>query len=292
MISNNNLPAKTWKRILYEKQHYKDNYVDPIKFLDQLNIDECNKRLSSYWSLFLNASIIVQQFNVVVIFLTVYKYVHHLNYLISNLIAVTDMLLLLIGCIIQYLLNEDIGKISLVAILQTMLLFGIYLRIAAPVLRTLTSSFSEDTIHALAITFSTIHLVFHDYAFVNNAVTKSISGTLSLNAAMFTSIILVSRLNSSMETVVVFLLLAVILFILFPNIARLIKRLSLVLHLLLVLTQWIFATYLLFSLKNKSLFVVYELLIVLLWLIGPYLYYRVQVYKKTMKGPWDIAYIE
>jgi hypothetical protein len=46
--------------------------------------------------------------------------------------------------------------------------FLICLRIVSPVLQTLTSSYSNDTIDALVIIFSTIHLVFYDYAYVNN----------------------------------------------------------------------------------------------------------------------------
>lgn len=289
---------KPWKRILYEKQSYRDNYVDPHKFLDQLNIH----RLSvddavtdghdkySYWTLFVNTSIIAQQFTVVVTFLAIYKYILQ-DTSIANKIAWLDGALLIVGSALQLLLQPE--KIQLVDALQTSLVFLIYLRIAAPVLRTLTSAISEDTIHALAISFSTIHLVFHDYAYVSNR-TETFSGTLSLNAAMFTSIILASRLDSTMEVVVVFLLLAVIFFILFPNIARTIKKASIYGHLLLTCSQWLLASHLLYYLhdNNKTLLVVYEILLLLLWLVGPLLYFRVQVYKKSMSGPWDIAVIE
>lgn len=42
-------------------------------------------------------------------------------------------------------------------------------RIMAPVLRTLTVSYSDDTIYALAVTFSFLHLAFHDYSYANTA---------------------------------------------------------------------------------------------------------------------------
>lgn len=288
---------KPWKRILYEKQSYRDNYVDPHKFLDQLNIHRFSLDAVtdghdkySYWTLFVNTSIIAQQFTVVVIFLAIYKYILQ-DTSIAHKIAWLDGALLIVGSVLQVLLQPE--KIQLVDALQTSLVFLIYLRIVAPVLRTLTSAISEDTIHALAISFSTIHLVFHDYAYVSNR-TEAFSGTLSLNAAMFTSIILASRLDSSMEVVVVFLLLAVIFFILFPNIARIIQKVSICGHLLLTCSQWLLATYLLYYLhdNNKTLLVVYEILLLLLWLVGPFLYFRVQVYKKSMSGPWDIAVIQ
>ena len=284
--TSNNLHRKPWKRILYEKQHYRDNYVDPNKFLEQLNVEPPSSSRTTYLSLFLSASVVAQQFTVVSSFLTVYKYILNDNSLLPN-IAILDIVSLLVGYILQFTLDE--GKLMLTRSLYTTVLFGVYLRIAAPVLRTLTSSFSEDTIHALAITFSTVHLVFHDYAYVNSR-TESFAGTVSLNAAMFTAIILASRLEN-IELVVAFLLLAVICFSLFPGIARLVKKKSLKLHLLLTGLQWLAASVALYFL-DTTLFVVYQIGMLVLWLLGPYMYYSMQVYKKALRGPWDIAEVE
>jgi len=292
---------KPWKRILYEKQNYRDNYVDPHKFLDQLNIHSFSAEEDtasggrghdkfSYWTLFVHTSIIAQQFTVVVTFLAIYKYILQDTSIVYK-IAWLDGALLIVGSALQISLEP--AQFQLVDALQTSLLFLIYLRIAAPVLRTLTSAISEDTIHALAISLSTIHLMFHDYAYVNSR-TETFSGTLSLNAAMFTSIILASRLDSSMGVVVVFLLLAVIFFILFPSTARIIKKASISCHPVLTFSQWFLASHLLYyvHVNNKTLLVVYEFLLLLLWLVGPFLYFRVQIYKKSMSGPWDIAVVE
>lgn len=56
---------------------------------------------------------------------------------------------------------------NLLNALQITGFFLVCLRIVSPVLQTLTSSYSNDTIDALVIIFSTIHLVFYDYAYVN-----------------------------------------------------------------------------------------------------------------------------
>jgi len=277
---------KPWKRVLYEKQNYRDNFVDPDKFLDQLNVEQPSKTHVSFASLFLSASVVAQQFTVVSSFITVYKYLLLDN---SHLykIAALDGGLLIVGYGVQFLLDD--GQVDLKRSIHTTILLGIYMRVAAPVLRTLTSSFSGDTIHALALTFSTIHLTFHDYAYVNSE-TSSFSGTLSLNAAMFTAIILASRLNN-IELVVALLFLAVICFSLFPSLARLVKKRSLNLHVLLTAIQWIAASVALFYL-DTALFVAYESGIFIIWLLGPYVYFYMQVYKKSMRGPWDIAEVE
>lgn len=273
---------KPWKRIMYEKQHYRDNYVDPVKFLDQLNVEKASGA-QSFPALFLSASVVAQQFTVMSLFLTVYKYLlvdpKHLT-----VVGIVDAVLVVVGCIIQFVMGD--GNFQLVNSFHTSVLFGVFLRIAAPVLRSLTLSISGDTVHALGITFATIHLVFHDYAYINSK-SDVFSGTISVNAAMFTAIILASRLDN-IELVVAFLLLAVLSFSLYPSIARVIKHKSLSLYILLTLIQWAAASIALFFL-DSALFVAYEVGMVCLWLAGPYMYFKMQVYKRAMRGPWDIA---
>jgi predicted membrane-bound spermidine synthase len=85
----------------------------------------------------------------------------------------------------------------------------------------LTESFADDTIGALASALALVHLVAHDYGYVN-AGTGRFSGTISLNAAVFTAVLLGSRLRSS-EHVFAFVLFAIELFALFPLFQRQVK---------------------------------------------------------------------
>jgi hypothetical protein len=202
-----------WKRVLYEKQPYKDNYVaanffDQLQFLNRENktfdddlidnkyffkrLQNCFYRNEAIINAFVNATVIAQQFTVVAIFLTVYKY-SLLGSLILQKLSILNLVLLISGFFIHLVNGETLNFFDY---LQSIVLFGICLRIVAPVLKTLTTSISSDTIHFLAISFSTIHLIFHDYTFIGNKTVK-FSSTLSLNAAMFTSIVLTSRLNKN-----------------------------------------------------------------------------------------------
>jgi phosphatidylinositol glycan class C protein len=285
MSGDSAVHRKPWKRILYEKQLYKDNYVDPVKFLEQLNVEKTPGAQQSFPALFLSASVVAQQFTVVCLFLTIYKYLLvDPKHLIA--IGVVDAILIVVGGSVHFLMGD--GGLQMTSSFYAALLFGIFLRIAAPVLRSLTLSISGDTVHALGITFATIHLVFHDYAYINSK-SEVFSGTVSVNAAMFTAIILASRLDN-IELVVVFLLLAVICFSLYPGIARIIKHKSLKLYILLTVAQWAVASAALYFL-DSALFAAYEVGMVCLWLAGPYMYFHMQVYKKAMHGPWDIAEI-
>lgn len=279
---------KLWKRILYERQPFRDDYYDPEKFFDQLELKTQSKEDISFVSIVTGVSMVAQQLTLVTIFFAVYKLSKNEGSIFS-IINVLNLLLLILGfCFHLYF---DGGNLKIISTLQNTLLFGIYLRVAAPILHTLTHSFSGDTIHALAITFSTIHLVSYDYNLKgkNDQKENRSAGILSLNAAMFTAIILASRLKN-IETVASFLLLAILLFVLFPEVGRKIKSYSINLHLILTFSKWLIASVLLYFL-DKTLFYVYQILMCILCFVGPLLFVNMLSYKKAFRGPWDIAEI-
>jgi phosphatidylinositol N-acetylglucosaminyltransferase subunit C len=184
--------------------------------------------------------------------------------------------------------KQEFGTRSRWESLHSILLFGICLRIAAPVLATLTSSFSDDTIHALAIGFCGLHLIFHDYSLSCH---ESDYFPISLNAAMFTAVLLASRLDE-IQMVFGFVLFAVICFSLFPLTARKVRHQSAYLHVLVTLVEWCLATLTLWRL-DITLFAIYEGFIVLLLLICPLWMAHMQThYKRPLRGPWDIAKLQ
>lgn len=276
---------RQWKRILYENQLFPDNFIDKKRFLDQLNVTTNSQRIT-YVSVLNSASVIAQQLSVVAVFLATYKYiiVHdtHLYRLISF-----DFMLLLIGHIFHRALDVNVSSQPTISeFLRGIFLFGVCLRVAAPALQTLTSSFSSNTIHALAIAFSSMHLAFYDYSYIHDSEVYVFSGTLSLNASMFTAVLLASRLKN-IEMVFSFMLLAVICFSFYPSVARLMYQRSLTLHLAVTIIQCGLASSLLFFL-DFALFAVFQFLIIFVWIICPLWLQQMQVYKKTFEGPWDL----
>lgn len=164
-VPTNEKPVKPWRKILFEKQPYPDNYVDPDRFLDQLDMtaDGIKPTLSG---MFVDTSLVAQQITAVAIFIAIHKFVLKHESLVWRLYAFDAALLLLIY-FINYALSEK--QPLLYHTIKMSLLFLIFLRVIAPALQTLTSSYSDDTIDALVIIFSTLHLVFHDYAYVNHS---------------------------------------------------------------------------------------------------------------------------
>eukprot|EP00753_Platysulcus_tardus_P001196 PLAT1115.2.p1 GENE.PLAT1115.2~~PLAT1115.2.p1 ORF type:complete len:168 (-),score=59.48 PLAT1115.2:119-622(-) len=161
----------------------------------------------------------------------------------------------------------------------------------SPVLRTLTSSFSDDTIWALSITLGFVHLFFSDYGFLNRARRSAHSGnSLALNAAIFASVLLVSRLPSN-ELVFACMALAVELFALLPLVAHAIHMASWTAHLLFTYS---FATAVAVALGAVSAVLLAAFLAALafvnvlcpLWLLWS------QKFKAVLSAQWDIAAVK
>lgn len=102
------------------------------------------------------------------------------------------------------------------------------LRFLAAVLKTLTASYSTDTVHALAISGFVLHLLACDYSYANGMVRAGSlvtvdtmkrpafqGGTLSLTAAFFATTLLASRLETNVM-VYIFVSSSVVLFALYP----------------------------------------------------------------------------
>lgn len=273
--------------MLYERQPYPDNYIDNVKFLDQLHT-VTDPVAVSYVSTLIDCSVLAQQFAVISLFLSVYRYILASKISVPKLIFV-DCVLLCVMLIANFWLDDGMArrKKSFVRSIQSLFIFGICLRISAPILQTLTLTFSEDTIYALGFILSSIHLVFFDYSLDGS----NARGTISLNAAIFTAILLSSRLTE-IDMVVAFMLLAVNFFSHFPETSKKIRQHSKIFHMLLTFLLWGTASYLIYYL-DKTLFAVFEGMITFLWLVCPVWLCHMSTHsKKSLHGPWDEATVD
>eukprot|EP00980_Cylindrotheca_fusiformis_P009910 scaffold2194_cov130-Cylindrotheca_fusiformis.AAC.6 len=121
--------------------------------------------------------------------------------------------------------NSSTTKQKLRTRISDSIFMAVLLRFLAGVLRTLTASYSSDTVHALAIASILWHLLACDYDYANGfADSTSVDkakratfqgGTLSLTAVFFATTLLASRLAGDV-TVYLFVTYSVILFALYP----------------------------------------------------------------------------
>ncbi|CDI80808.1 phosphatidylinositol N-acetylglucosaminyltransferase subunit, putative [Eimeria acervulina] len=84
---------------------------------------------------------------------------------------------------------------------SAIIVFGV-LRILAPVLQTLTQSFSDDTVISLTSICLLIHIPLNDYSYVYRnpeKIDEPLGRLMSLNVALFANVLLASRLSTSTE---------------------------------------------------------------------------------------------
>ncbi|KAL7549876.1 hypothetical protein ACHAWF_013133 [Thalassiosira exigua] len=130
--------------------------------------------------------------------------------------------------------NRHRRKRAIVRLSDGMLLAAL-LRFMSGVLRTLTASYSSDTVYALAISGMAIHLLACDYQYANGVQTADetdgrsslnalsdhprppfLGGTVALNAVFFSTVLLVSRIRSN-ATSYAFVSSVVVLFAFYPG---------------------------------------------------------------------------
>ena len=185
-----------------------------------------------YWELVKESGIISQHISSIVIFIAIFIHLY-----LGNLSA--EKLLVIGGCFTlagyslwdltitradpEYVHNRKYqGELAVTVweggkTAKGAMLFFTYLLGLSPILRTLTEDTNSDTIWALTVLLLLANTLFHDY---QSRTSKNISGgTISLNAAIFASVLLASRLHSN-TFVFALMSFAIIWFALFPMFRR------------------------------------------------------------------------
>ncbi|RMX45830.1 hypothetical protein pdam_00015619 [Pocillopora damicornis] len=158
--------------------------------------------------------------------------------------------------------------------------------VLSPVLKTLTDTISTDTIYAMTTFMLGMNLLLYDYGTHAAIVSRS----ASLNASIFASVCLASRLPSSWHVfgTVTF---AMQLFALFPSLRRQLKMQLPSSHVVLTWTLVLIAVAMLWPLSQ-----LFALLLALVHLavtfLCPFWLIKLQRFKNNIHGPWDEAVIE
>lgn len=187
-----------------------------------------------------------------------------------------------------------------VPVLWKMLLVVFGVLILSPVLLTLTAPISTDTITSLTVITLVIHLATFDYSYERfkspsatsslgseNDINVTYTGPISLNAAIFASVLLTSRLSSIYHVFAV-VYLAIELFALFPIMRYHLMMYSVKLSLVLTWSMFLIVTILIVPL-SKPLAIIYVLSVLFVTFVCPYWLKWVQQYKNEISGPWDEA---
>lgn len=330
--SNNNFTAssaageRVWKKALYEKQPFEDNYVDAAfmehlstnKHLRQLRVNDVVRSTYS----------INQQISIGVLFVVVY--VAALQGMVTaEELAGLDAAMLLCGIMGYYFCTvrrlggssssahrreaSDGSKqataadpaakkasrggstVAQAATLATIgeagkrtVIIAVLLMLLSPVLHTLTRSYTDDTIWALTILLGAIHLAFADYAYLN-AHTSEFRHNLSMNAAIVAVVLLASRVETPLYAAAV-IGQGIMLFTLSPILRHHVRASSRDAHSMMTFLLCGVAIGCLLLLRPVGC-AIFVAAVAMLTLVLPYWFVRMHTdeYKKQIHGPWDEA---
>jgi len=272
-----------WRKVLHADQPYADNYTDE-SFLEHLVLN-ADVKPRSYWGVVYGTSPIIQQLSIVAASVAVPIHLH------QGSIGVWALLLLNLAMLLTgYALFGMAGGTLFTASLwrgvrqYVLLIVGVYLQ--APLLMSLARTISSDTIVAVSAAMLVMHLYLFDYAFMNSA-TQSLQGSLSLGAAVGSSVLVASRLEHR-DHVFAHVLFSLELFLLSPHPRRFIRTAHAAAHLLTTCAMTSAAAGLLAAL-SKPAAVAFLATVLFMSFLCPLWLICIQKYKQKINGPWDEA---
>ncbi|XP_072406365.1 phosphatidylinositol N-acetylglucosaminyltransferase subunit C isoform X2 [Chiloscyllium punctatum] len=217
--SENRPRPRRWKKVLYERQPFPDNFVDG-SFLEELR-KNIYVRQYRFWTVVCESSVVIHQLSSVCVFVVLWWYMDQ-SHLSPHRLFTYSLLLSLFGYLTFDVIDSGAGRNlsgrTRWADLKSTVVFVTFTYGFAPILKTLTESISTDTIYAMSVFMLLGHLIFFDYG-ANAAI---VSSTLSLNMAIFASVCLASRLPSSLHAFVT-VTLAIEVFALWPMFQKKLK---------------------------------------------------------------------
>eukprot|EP00163_Fabomonas_tropica_P028606 TRINITY_DN5863_c0_g1_i1.p1 TRINITY_DN5863_c0_g1~~TRINITY_DN5863_c0_g1_i1.p1 ORF type:complete len:239 (+),score=16.41 TRINITY_DN5863_c0_g1_i1:476-1192(+) len=165
------------------------------------------------------------------------------------------------------------------------ILFVSFLWGVTPVLQTLTNALSDDAVWVMTIISMLIHLFFHEYR--QNVPDTRFTWTLSLNAAIFASVLLSSRLRTQVQ-VFALVYMAIELFAGLPLLRKMIRRSFFELHVFITWVLFCIATAMLMPVSN-ILAISYLATMFVLVIVCPAFLLYIWEFKNEIHGPWDEA---
>lgn len=282
-----------WRKILYGNKDYPDNYTDP-QFLNDLQ-KNINVQVFEYSEAVLGATKLTHQLSLIVVFLLIFH-----NFHAEHLYVSAEALLLIVSalCVLGYLVfivlhgprctnDETFSYVQTIRDdLKTVACVIIIGFILSPMLHTLAKSISTDTIYTITFFVFLLHIMCYDYGMPAALVSRAIS----LNAAIFGTICLASRLSTSLDAFA-FLLIAVTLFAIYPCMVRVIEQRENIGLRLIPVVVFSTASCLGLWVISPILFLINVMVLVFCGLIYPVLFCYAQKYKNNIHGPWDEAVV-
>lgn len=285
------LRSSGWKKLLYLRQPYPDNYTDE-SFLSQLKRNETVTKVP-YRKLVKDFSQIVFHVNHLVVVILLFTGIYHYKWDPMHLTMATSILSV-VGYVVwtfngrqnTHHTHQNNTQINFNSV-KLFILIMFVLSILSPVLKSLTRSTSSDSIWSISALLTFSNIIFHDYAMMP---TRFYRPVVSTNMALSNALVLASRLSSTYE-VFCFILLSIQFNILIPLFDFSLRK-----HFRTTAWHWLLFGLMLFS----GYYLCYrwaDIRITMVWLLAhitilfilPAYFIFLQRYKNELLGPWDIA---
>lgn len=267
-------PKPKWQKNLYSNEGYPDNYTDE-SFLRDLKRN-VNLKHYTYFEALRGATYLTNQISCITSFLLNFYFMYTEEVSPSNALLFNGSITIFCYVLYKWL---DLSLNDFVESSKTLLTVLIFGYIFSPLLHTLTDAISTDTIYSMTFFMMFLNVAFHDYGLKSALVSKPIS----LNAAIFGSICLASRLSSPCHAFAL-LVIAAVYFVLYPIFS---KRFWKAYFLLPIVFGCCFC------LRMVSLPVLYTYICIVVFInvACPWAFVKLQCHKDNIYGPWDEAIV-
>ncbi|KAK9472983.1 phosphatidylinositol N-acetylglucosaminyltransferase subunit C [Dipodascopsis tothii] len=270
-----------WRKLLWVKQPYPDNYVD-ASFLSQLKRN-LHVQQYSFWTLASDSAVIIAHMATVALFISVFIEIYARGSEPLGVAAGGS------GLTLAGFLTIDSCK-GIPANSKTQTFKSAFIIVStllglSPVLKSLTQSTASDSIWAVSFWLLLANVYFHDYSSRRN---RLFPPTLSTNLALSAAIVLASRLPTTMG-VFSFLLFSIELFGLFPVFLHWLHGYSYEGHLALTAALVGLTEYATVHITGRWGGALWALVVVTVAFVGPGWLIVMQRYKNEIQGPWDPA---
>ncbi|XP_003374581.1 phosphatidylinositol N-acetylglucosaminyltransferase subunit C [Trichinella spiralis] len=265
-IFKNVTKENKWKRVLYLKQPFPDNYSGP-QFINSLR-KNVNLKKVTFTEAVLGSCYVMHHISSVILFVIIFTYSYMGMIAWESLLNETDDLK-----------SSGYNFISL----KTIILYAGYAYGFSPVCQTLTATVSTDSTVATSVFMFLVNIIFCNYG----CDVVMVSSALSMNAGIFGTVCLVSRLSSRNE-VFTLLTCSVVIFVVWPLLRGKLLEIYPTTNVPLAMCLAICVTASMYPL-SRVMTLLYVVLHIFITLICSALFVVMQSMKRTLHGAWEEA---
>ncbi|KRY87079.1 Phosphatidylinositol N-acetylglucosaminyltransferase subunit C [Trichinella pseudospiralis] len=296
-ILKNVTKENTWKRVLYLKQPFPDNYSGH-QFINSLRKNGIPFKLNENFLILVNlkkvtfteavlgSCYVMHHISSVILFGIIFTYSYMGMISWESVFSVT-LVTFFIGYILYLKLLNDTDNLKLSAYnfisLKTIILYAGYAYGFSPVCQTLTATVSTDSTVTTSAFMFLVNIIFCNYG----CDVAMVSSALSMNAGIFGTVCLVSRLSNRNE-VFTLLTFSVVIFVVWPLLRGKLLEIYPTTNVPLAMCLAICVTASMYPLSSVMT-LLYVALHIFITFMCSALFVVMQSMKRTLHGAWEEA---